>query len=95
MGFRGWSSWLFGGRRVECWGEVVIDDKDNRALGADSLTNKSGELWALAEAFLWLRNESGDGKCVSVTLIYNSEVSKCLVTEPWGTTIASQTSFFA
>ena len=31
-----------------------------RALGADSLTNNSGELWALAEAFLWLRDESGD-----------------------------------
>ena len=31
-------------------GEVLTDDRDPRALGADSLTNNSGELWALAEA---------------------------------------------
>ena len=68
---------------VECWGEVLTDDRDPRALGADSLTNNSGELWALAEAFLWLRDESGDDKSVSVTLIYDSEVAKGLVTEPW------------
>ena len=39
------------GVEVECWGEVLTDDRDPRALGADSLTNNSGELWALAEAF--------------------------------------------
>ena len=54
----------------------LTDDRDPRALGADSLTNNSGELWALAEAFLWLRDESGDDKSVSVTLIYDSEVAK-------------------
>ena len=59
------------GKEVECWGEVLTDDRDPRALGADSLTNNSGELWALAEAFLWLRDESGDDKSVSVTLIYD------------------------
>ena len=46
----------------------MIDDRGPRALGADSLTNNSGELWALA---------------VSVTLVYGSEVAKGLVTEPW------------
>ena len=61
----------------------MTDDRDPRALGADSLTNNSAELWALAEAFLWLRDESGDDKSVSVTLIYDSEVAKGLVTEPW------------
>ena len=71
------------GMEVECWGEVLTDDRDPRALGADSLTNNSGELWALAEAFLWLRDDSGDDKSVSVTLIYDSEVAKDLVTEPW------------
>ena len=71
------------GVEVECWGEVLTDDRDPRALGADSLTNNAGELWALAEAFLWLRDESGDDKTVSVTLIYDSEVAKGLVTEPW------------
>ena len=29
---------------MECWGEVLTDDRDPRALGADSLTNNSGEL---------------------------------------------------
>ena len=43
----------------------------------------SGELCALAEAFLWLRDESVDDKAGSVTLVYNSEVAKGLVTEPW------------
>ena len=75
----GWLS----GVEVECWGEVLTDDRDARALGADSLTNISGELWAHAEALLWLRDESGDDKTVSVTLIYDSEVAKGLVTEPW------------
>ena len=50
---------LLAGVEVECWGEVLTDDRDPRALGADSLSNNSGELWALAEAFLWLRDESG------------------------------------
>ena len=53
------------GPEVECWGEVLVDDKDPRALGAESLTNNAAELWALAEAFLWLRDEFvltlGDG----------------------------------
>ena len=71
------------GVEIECWGEVLTDDRDPRALGADSLTNNSGELWALAEAFLWLRDESGDDKSVSVTFVYDSEVAKGLVTEPW------------
>ena len=39
---------------------TVTDDREPRALGADSLTTNSGELWVLAEAFLWLRDESGD-----------------------------------
>ena len=71
------------GVEVECWGEVLTDDRDPRTLGADSLSHSSGELWALAEAFLWLRDKSGDDKSVSVTLVYDSEVAKGLVTEPW------------
>ena len=53
-----------------------MDDKD-------LLTNNAAELWALAEAFLWLRDESGDNKSVPVTLVYDSEVAKGLTTEPW------------
>ena len=67
---------LLEGPEVECWGEVLVDDKDPRALGAESLTNNAAELWALAEAFLWLRDESGDNKSVPVTLVYDSEVAK-------------------
>ena len=55
------------GVEVEYWGEVLTDDRDPRALGADSLTNNSAELWALAEAFLCLCGESGDDNSVSVT----------------------------
>ena len=40
-------------------------------------------MWALAEAFLWLRDESGDNKSVPVILVYDSEVAKGLTTEPW------------
>ena len=84
----GWASvvqreGLLEGPEVECWGEVLVDDKDPRALGAESLTNNAAELWALAEAFLWLRDESGDNKSVPVTLVYDSEVGKGLTTEPW------------
>ena len=74
---------LLEGPEVECWGEVLVDDKDPRALGAESLTNNAAELWALAEAFLWLWDESGDNKTVPVTLVYDSEVAKGLTTEPW------------
>ena len=70
------------GVEAERWGEILTD-RDPRALGADSLTNNSGELWALAEALLWLRDESGDDKSASMTLHYDSEVAKGLVTEPW------------
>ena len=74
---------LLEGPEVECWGEVLVDDKDPRALGAESLTNNAAELWALAEAFLWLRDESGDNKSLPVTLVFDSEVAKGLTTEPW------------
>ena len=67
----------------ECWGEVLLDERDPRSLGADSLSNNAGELWALAEALLWLKNESNDSGRVPVTLVYDSEVAKGLVTEPW------------
>ena len=72
------------GVEAECWGEVLVDDRDPRALGADSLTNNSGDhRGGVAEALLWLRDESGNDKSVSVTLVYDSEVAKGLVTEPW------------
>ena len=74
---------LEGLEEVECWGEVLVDDKNTRALGAESLTNNAAELWALAEAFLWLRDDSGDNKSIPVTLVYDSEVAKGLPTEPW------------
>ena len=35
---------LLAGVEVECWGEVLTDDRHPRALGADSLSNNSGEL---------------------------------------------------
>ena len=37
------------GLECECWGEVLLDERDPRSLGADSLSNNAGELWALAE----------------------------------------------
>ena len=45
------------------------------------LTSNAAEVWALAEAFLWLRDESGDNKSIPVTLVYDSEVAKALMTE--------------
>ena len=71
------------GIECECWGEVLLDERDPRVLGADSLSNNAGELWALAEALLWLKNESGDSGRVPVILVYDSEVARGLVTEPW------------
>ena len=43
------------GLECECWGEVLLDERDPRSLGADSLSNNAGELWALAEALLTTR----------------------------------------
>ena len=72
----------------------LVDDKDPRALGAESVTNNAAELWALAEAFLWLRDESGDNKSVPVTLVYDSEVAKGLTTEPWAPMAAFYSGWF-
>ena len=71
------------GLECECWGEVLLDERDPRALGADSLSNNAGELWAIAEALLWLKHESNDSGRVPVTFVYDSEVAKGLITEPW------------
>ena len=62
---------------------MLVDDRDPRALGADELTNNAAELWALAEAFLWLRDESGDDGSLPATLVYDSEFAKGITTEPW------------
>ena len=35
---------LFEGVETEFWGEVLLDDQDPRALGADSSSNNAGEL---------------------------------------------------
>ena len=37
-------------------------------MGADSLTNNAGEVWALAVVFLWLRDKSGDDRSIDCTL---------------------------
>ena len=73
----GWGSccskgWVLEGLEWECWGEVLLDERDPRSLCADfffslSLSNNAGEFWAfLAEALLWLRNESHDSGRVPV-----------------------------
>ena len=64
-------------------GEVLLDERDPRTLGAESPSNNAGELWAIAEALLWLKHQSDDSGTVPVTLVYDSEVAKGLVTEPW------------
>ena len=60
------------GLECECWGEVLLDERDPRALGADSLSNNAGKLWAIADALLWLKNESNDSGRVPVTFVYDS-----------------------
>ena len=84
MGFVVQSAGLSEGVEVDCWVEVSVDDKDPRALGADSLTNNAGELWVLAEAFLRLRDESGDDRPVPATFVYDTEVARGLLTESLG-----------
>ena len=71
------------GLECECRGEVLLDERDPRALRAESLSNNAGELWALAEALLWLKNESNDSGRVPVTFVCDSEVAKGLITKPW------------
>ena len=77
------------------WGEVLTDDRDPRALGADSLTNNSGELWALAEAFLWFARRVGRRQvCFGhPCLWFWGGQRPCSGT--LGTAIACWTSFFA
>ena len=68
------------GVEVASWGEALTEEKDPRALGADSLTNNSGELWDLVEAFLWLWDESGDDKSILFFLACRRNCFQCLTT---------------
>ena len=64
------------------WGNAPAPNELRAALRQMSLTLlliTRVNFWALVEAFLWLRDESGDDKSVSVTFVYDSEVAKGLV----------------
>ena len=74
---------LLPGIEVECWGEVLVDDRDPRALGVDSLTNNAGELWAIAELFCGLGMSPGMIALFRLPWYMVPEVARGLITEPW------------
>eukprot|EP00973_Karenia_brevis_P075145 10439282-Karenia_brevis.AAC.1 len=42
-------------------GPVIVQDWDHRWIGAREFTNNTGELSAIGEAMMWLRDEAPDG----------------------------------
>ena len=64
---------------------VCLDKEDQRFLGAEQASNNTGELTAIAEALIWLRDECPGPKSVPAEIIYDSRYAADLtlgVTEP-------------
>ena len=69
----------------ELYAPVCLDKEDPRFLGAEQASNNTGELSAIAEALLWLRDECPGPASVPAELIYDSKYAADLtlgVTEP-------------
>ena len=56
---------------AERWGPVEVDAASPAFLGAEKCSNNTGELSAIGEALLWLRDE--DRKCDRAVLCYDSK----------------------
>ena len=87
----GWGVAIYKDRQIEehppivLYGPVTVDKKDHRWLGAEVATNSTGELMALMEAMLWLRDEAPDDGHTPALLVYDSEYAADAirgVTEP-------------
>jgi len=63
---------------AELFGPVVTDDTSPLSLGALGGSNNTGELSAMGEALLWLRDEAPD-KCAPAVLHYDSEYAANIV----------------
>ena len=57
----------------ELYAPVCLDKEDQRFLGAEQASNNTGELSAIAEALLWLRDECPGPASVPAELIYDSK----------------------
>jgi ribonuclease HI len=69
----------------ELYAPVCLDKEDQRFLGAEQASNNTGELSAIAEALMWLRDECPGPASVPAELIYDSKYAADLtlgVSEP-------------
>ena len=69
----------------ELYAPVCLDREDQRFLGAEQASNNTGELSAIAEALLWLRDECPGPAGVPAEIVYDSKYAADLtlgVTEP-------------
>jgi ribonuclease HI len=65
----------------EMWGPVVIDPGDCAYLGAEHGSNNTGELCAITEALLWLRDFEDTGR--AAVICYDSEYAHKMTTGEW------------
>ena len=58
----------------------VVTEKDSHVfLGAEEATNNTGELTAMMEAMIWMKEEAPDGKNVPVTIKFDSEYAAGII----------------
>ena len=69
----------------ELYAPVCLDKEDQRFLGAEQASNNTGELSAIAEALLWLKDECPGPASIPAEVVYDSKYAADLtlgVTEP-------------
>lgn len=54
----------------ELYAPVCLDKEDQRFLGAEQASNNTGELSAIAEALLWLRDECPGPASIPAEIVY-------------------------
>lgn len=61
-------------------GPVLLDDTDQRFLGAEQYSNNTGELSAIAEALIWLDEESPGSSHLPAEIVYDSQYAADITT---------------
>lgn len=65
---------------LELYGPVVIDNASPLSLGAEVGSNNTGELSAIGEALLWLRDEAPSPRSAPAVIHYDSEYAANITT---------------
>lgn len=62
------------------FGPVILDETDQRFLGAEQYSNNTGELTAIAEALIWLEEEAPGESTLPAEIVYDSQYAADITT---------------